>query len=357
MAQSAPARALTWGDGLQVAAQDIRLGQLAALLSGLGSGSSPLQSGSGVRDGNGNPLQVSVVSGLSVLVNTGLAGIQGSAAANSGVYGFTLDSAATLTCSAADLVNPRIDSVIALITDNGNNTSAATVNIITGTPSGAPSPPSLPANSLLLCNVTVPANATSLNSGNLSDQRTFLAAAGGIKPYRNSGGAPSAGPSSGYGHNIATGRLTRWNGSKNVAPSVAAFAPVSASSTSSVSIPSGSPGAQTQILALNFTCDGNTEVRIVCKRPGIYMSVPVTGAQLANQLLLDGTQFDAWFDTFPSGIPANDVAMGMTFEAYLTPANGTHTLEWAGQATSSQAFGVYGAAPSPLLLRVGAESP
>ncbi len=357
MAQSAPARAFTWGDGLQVAAQDIRLGQLAALLSGLGSGTSPLQSGSGVRDGNGNPLQVSVVSGLSVLVNTGFAAIQGSAAANSGVYGFTLDSAATLTCSAADLVNPRIDSVIALITDNGNNTSTATVNIVTGTPAGSPSPPTLPANSLLLCNITVPANATSLTSGNLADKRSFLAGAGGIMPVRNSGAYPSSGPASAYLHNIATGRLLHWNGSAVVAPAVAAFAPVSASATSSVSIPSGSPGAQTQILGFNFSCDGNTEVCITCKRPGIYMSSVVTGAQLASQILLDGSQIDGWYDVYPTGIPANEVFAGMTFVTHLTPGNGTHTLEWAGQATSSQAWGVYGAATSPLVLRVEAKSP
>ena len=43
---------------------------------------------------------------------------------------------------------------------------------MTGTPAGSPSPPSAPANSFTLAQVAVAANATSITSGNITDQRT-----------------------------------------------------------------------------------------------------------------------------------------------------------------------------------------
>lgn len=357
MPTSAPMRAVVWADGVQVAAQDLRLGQMGALLSGLGGGSSPLQVGSGVRDGGGNPLQVSAVSGLSVMVNTGFAVVQGSAAANAGAYGCVLDSAATLTCQAADLVNPRIDSVIVQVVDNGNSTSNATVNIQTGTPASSPNPPAVPANSIVLCNITVPANASSLVSGNLSDRRTYLAAAGAIKPVQGSAFYPTTGSTAAYAHDISTGRLKRFNGTTLVAPSTAAFAPVMATVTSNVNMPAGSPGTLITVASASITCDGYTTIKITCKRAGIYMATPTAGSSLANEVTIDGTQIDGWLDCWPSGIPANVSCMPVTMVAWATPAAGTHTVAWQAQTNpSGQFIGIQAGSSLPAYLRVEAVS-
>lgn len=280
-------RAFTWGDGVQLAAQDLRLGQISALLGALGgSSTNQLGIGSGVRHAPNNPLFVAVASGLSVTVNPGFAVVQGSAAANSGAYIGTLDATATLTCATADLVNPRIDSVIVQFVDNGNNTSTATVNIQTGTPASSPSPPTLPANSLLLCNITVNANAVSLTSGNLADQRTFLAAAGGITPVSNSSFYPTTGPASAYAHDLTTGRLKWFNGTALQAPKSAAFAPVSAAL---VGTATANSTTYVTLKSASITADGNTEVQILADVSFFTFTGSVgNGFQLG--ILRDGVQ-------------------------------------------------------------------
>lgn len=281
MALTAPARAFAWGDGLTLAAQDLRLNTISAMLSSLGAGSSaPLGSGSGVRDATGNPLQVAVSAGLAVTVNTGFCMIQGTAAANTGAYSVTLDTVATLTCTAADTVNPRIDSVCVTATDLGTSGSTAIVQIITGTPASSPSAPSLPTDSLLLCNITVAANATTLSSGNLSDQRQFYAAAGAIKPYLKTAFWPAYGASSSYLHDIATGRLKRVNPSNAItAPQTAAFAPVSNGPNNATG--GGTPAT---VASGSVTVDGNTSVKISFGWQ--YVSTSGTSAGNAGQILL-----------------------------------------------------------------------
>lgn len=260
MTTSVQIRTPAYGDGLTYAAQEDRL-HTGLLLDALGGATgNALGVGSGVRDATGNPLQVSVTSGLSVQVNTGAAAIQGSAAANSGTYTAVSDTVVTLTCTAADTVNPRIDSVCLTVTDNGDATTTAVIQIVAGTPASSPSAPSLPANSLLLCNITVAANATALTSGNLSDQRRFTAATGGIQPVLNSGFYPTVGSSAMYLHDISTGRLKRMNSSSGiVAPSVVGFAPVSAGPDSITAFSS----TYVPIVTATVTVDGSTSVKLI----------------------------------------------------------------------------------------------
>ncbi|HEY1820396.1 MAG TPA: hypothetical protein VGG83_10735 [Trebonia sp.] len=271
MATSAPMRAFVWGDGLTVAAQDMRLSQHSMLLSAVGaSSSSQLAVRSGVRDGAGSPLQAAVTSGLSVSVQSGCVAIQGSAAADSGAYGATLDGTATLTCTTADTVNPRIDTVAVTITDLGSSSSTAVVQIVTGTAAASPAPATLPANSLTLCYVLVNANQTTLTSGSLTDQRPFLAGAGGIVSVLNSGFYPSVGPK-GFVLDVSLNRLKYFNGTAMVAPSVAAFAtiastPGNATATSATWVTATSA---------SVTVDGNTNVEITASFK--YISTSSTG--------------------------------------------------------------------------------
>lgn len=319
MATSAAMRAFTWGDGLQVAAQDIRLGQISALTSGVGGPSgSPLAVGSGVRYGSGNPLGVAVSTGLSVTVNPGFAIVQGSAAANSGAYSTTLDSTATLTCATADPVNPRIDSVAVTVTDLGSSSSTAVVQIVTGTAAASPTAPTLPANSLRLCNITVAANATSLIAGNLADQRLYSVASGGIAPVQSSAFYPSTGPGSQYLHNMATGRLVRYNGTTVLAPSTAAFAPAQGTPASfgsaSTSFTNG-PSA-------TVTVDGSTEVRVTMTWKSVTTSGTVAGNNGTLQVARGATVVGAVVIPTPY---TNGTITGASAVFWETPPAGTYT--------------------------------
>lgn len=259
MTSSVETRDVVWCDGVTVAGQDFRLAQLSALLSALGGAAgNQLGVGGGVRDATANPLKVVVATGLSVSVNPGFAQIPGTTATNAGAYSVTVDTAATLTCQTADLVNPRVDLVCMTVTDNGTSSSNAVMQVVTGTPAPSPAAPALPSNSIALCNVAVAANATSLSSGNLTDKRPFSVASGGIMPVLNSSQYPSVGGSSMYLHDISTGRLLRLNGSGVVeAPSTALFAPV----TASASTVETTSTTYVTVVSETVITDGNTPVK------------------------------------------------------------------------------------------------
>jgi len=258
MVTSVTMRESCWLDGTTAAAQDLRLDTVSALSSGLGSSSaSNIGVGSGVRQGNNGPLRVAVSSGLSVTVNPGMSVIQGTAAANSGAYSNTLDSVATLTCATADPVNPRLDTVCVTVTDVGTSSSATVVQIVTGTPASSPVAPTLPANSLALCNIAVAANATTLVSGNLSDQRVYYAAAGGIKPVSGLAFYPTSGSISDYLHNTNSGRLLWFNGTSVQAPKTALFAPVTDGPHTGTAT-----GTPVTVASQTATPDGSTTVEI-----------------------------------------------------------------------------------------------
>lgn len=319
MTLSQQIRTPSYGDGLTYAGQDLRL-ITALLLDALGSSSgNALGIGTGVRDATGNPLKVAVASGLSVTVNAGAAAIQGSAALNAGAYTAVSDSTVTLTCSAADTVNPRIDSVCVTVTDLGSSSSNAVVQIITGTPASSPSAPALPSNSVLLCNITVAANATTLSSGNLSDQRQFIAANGAIKPVLNSGLYPTVGGSSMYFHDLALGRLKRLNSSGVVvAPSTVAFAPVTAAS--------GNATANSTTLvnacSATVTVDGNTTVKLTVSWKYINTSSTTAG----NGCVISATRGSTVFaQTIKYARMANDTLDGGGITWFDTPAAGTYT--------------------------------
>ncbi len=326
MGLSANARAFTWSDGLTVAAQDLRLSQTGLLLSGLGAGASvPLGIGSGVRDGTGFPLQVNIVSGLSVSVNTGMCAIQGSAAANTGAYGVTLDTAATLTCNAANPTQPRIDSVCMTVTDLGTSGSTAVVQIITGTPASSPTAPTLPSNSLLLCNMTVPAGATTLTSGNLSDMRTFQAAAGGITPVLHSSLYPTSGGNAMYIHDNNLGRLKRWSSAAAafVAPSTAAFAPTSAG-PANASVSSSTP---VTIVSASVTVDGYTNVKVSLTWAYVATSSTAAGNSATILCVRGSTQVGSGAVVTTQNANGQ-ISGGSTFSIDPTPSAGTYTYSW-----------------------------
>lgn len=92
-----------------------------------------------------------------------------------GSYCAYQDATVNLAISTADPANPRIDLIVASIQDaqyaGTNNTPV--LQVITGTPNPSPSAPSAPASTVVLAQVAVAANATSITSGNITDKRPF----------------------------------------------------------------------------------------------------------------------------------------------------------------------------------------
>jgi hypothetical protein len=324
--QQIAARATPWLDGVAVAAQDMRLGVNAAMSTAVSTtGTTGIAACAGVRPGVGTPLACTWVSGLGFNLSAGICSVQGTASATAGMYTLTLDTTTLLTCTTADPTNPRIDSVIAVVVDNGNATSTALFKILPGTPAASPVAPALPANALLLCNIAVAANAVALSSGNFTDKRVWMSAIGGILLVNNAAlGTTVGGPSGSYVDDLATGRLRRLDSSGNArAPKPGAFTPVS-------SYP-GSVGAgantSTTIATVSVTTDGSTEIEIYASWLAVRENTsPAVGDQLNCFLRVDGVDFNGntWIVTQQN--TNNAAGQGGSFSAFTTPSAATHTI-------------------------------
>jgi hypothetical protein len=117
---------------------------------------------------SGTPaMSVSVAAGWGAIV---------SSTANAGVYQFYNDAATTLTVTAANPTNPRIDRVVATVNDAyySGLLNDVTFSVVAGTPAGSPSAPATPSNSISLATIAVAAAATSIVNANITDTRTAV---------------------------------------------------------------------------------------------------------------------------------------------------------------------------------------
>jgi hypothetical protein len=89
-----------------------------------------------------------------------------------GGYRLYNDAQLSLNISAADPTNPRIDLVVCGI-DTTTTPYTPTIKVIQGTPAASPSIPAVPSGYITLAQVTVPANATSISSSNITDKRVL----------------------------------------------------------------------------------------------------------------------------------------------------------------------------------------
>lgn len=124
-----------------------------------------------VRTGHLAVSQKSGGANMSVDVAKGLALITGSSSLAQGVYAFANDATTNLAIAAADVSNPRRDLVIAQIRDNEEDAGGqndARLYVVTGTPAGSPSDPTVPPSCLVLARVAVAAGATSITNGNIT---------------------------------------------------------------------------------------------------------------------------------------------------------------------------------------------
>lgn len=118
-------------------------------------------------------LLVSDGGGLDVSVASGSAFIDGTSIADQGMYHVANIGATILTVTAADLVNPRVDTVVARVYDAeyAGVANDWALEIVKGAASPAPVPAALPANSIALAYIAVAAGAVSLTSANITDER------------------------------------------------------------------------------------------------------------------------------------------------------------------------------------------
>lgn len=111
--------------------------------------------------------------GMSVVVASGWAAIVGNSTSNMGTYVAYNDANVTLTITAADPSNPRIDRVVATVRDSYYSGSDDDVifQVIAGTPAASPSAPATPDNSISLATVSVAAGASTIVGANITDTR------------------------------------------------------------------------------------------------------------------------------------------------------------------------------------------
>jgi hypothetical protein len=112
---------------------------------------------------------------MSVDVGTGQAVVAGTENADQGGYIYTNTATVNLTLTAANATNPRIDAIIVRAKDSvySGALNSVALEVVAGTPAASPAAPTLPANSLLLANVTVPANDTTISNDQIRDMRAY----------------------------------------------------------------------------------------------------------------------------------------------------------------------------------------
>lgn len=106
---------------------------------------------------------------MSVDVAAGSCFVKGGSVARQGTYICPATTTTNVALTAPNASNPRIDLIVAQLYDkqsDGGTLYGWNIIPVAGTPAGSPVAPSVPTSALLLAQVYVPANATSiLNSG------------------------------------------------------------------------------------------------------------------------------------------------------------------------------------------------
>lgn len=304
----------------------------------------------GVVGGAG--LGVTAGTGMAVLVGPGSFVVPNSGTPTAGGYASTLSSQATLAVQTADPSNPRIDIIVAYVSDVGTSSSFGAVEIITGVAAPSPSAPSAPANSIILAQLSVPAGTASITNSLITDKRAYTVAAGGVIPAAKGSvtgynGQLGYDPASGSFYHNAAGGAARMR--------ALPWAPVSAYHTTDVaSVNNG----QVTVQSVTITTDGSTDIAIYLKATGIYMSASHGEFGLNIQAYLDSTLIDelVLFNTASDGV----VRGGSSMTAYTdssqstTPSAGTHTVSYKIQGIDSPSTNVTlrCASYSPAVLRV-----
>lgn len=331
-------------DAPNTAANPFRTYEVGTRVSNVGTTSANQVAG-GVFPSVG-AMAVSPGSGLAVTVAAGYCCVPALSALNGG-YVFGAMTSQSLTLSAADPTNPRIDLVTALVTDTGTSASACSLGIVTGTPSPSPSAPSITPPGIVLAAVQVGAGVASLTTANITDERSYVTAPGGILPIASAADAPAA-PAWQLFYNVSAGALVTGSGTAGVVSPlpVLPWAPVISQVSTTLS-DSGSPGAVTTITTASITTAGE-DIEVFYKWPG--WKVSTAPLLVTVQVALDGTVVDQtvlypassslascggsarWYSSAAAGTTPSASSHTVTFEFQSASGSATTTLPASGTA-------------------------
>jgi hypothetical protein len=281
----------------------------------------------GVINNSTGSLQVVSVSGMAIKVCAGFAVIPNSSSNVNGGYMTGSMTSSALTVATADATNPRIDLVVIYVDENGDDTSDSYIDIIAGTPAASPVPPSAPANALVLATVAVAANATSISSTNITDQRVYTTAAGGVVPWPSLTGIP-AGHQGLIAYDVTNSRFFHNDASGADQLATLPWQPQVASRLTNGAIPATS----TTWMSVNITTDGHTDIKVTLHWNGVYQGSTVGFRNIAFQTYLDSTLLDQVNLCTLPGTTAGAAYNGGT-SVYCTssstgdtPSAGSHTV-------------------------------
>lgn len=335
---------------------DLRASGVAAYFydQGIVSGGGTIGVLGGVIGGAG--LDVTASTGMSVNVQPGHYVVPNTGTPTAGGYVSTLTATATLTVQTADPSNPRIDIVVAYVSDVGSSASFGAVEIITGVPAATPTAPAAPANSITLAQITVPAGVTAMTNGMIADVRPFTTTTGGVliapkgavTGYR--GQIAFDEPSGTFYHNDNLSNATQMH--------VLPWEPVVAKLSAPVTIPAGS--AEVTVITTTITTDGYTDIEIFFKCPAMTTVANHAGSIIRGEfrMYVDNVLTDTFY---AADVDASSILWqsGVSWSYYTspatadTPAAGTHTVKVTVQNTASSfSYQVAANSASNILLRV-----
>jgi hypothetical protein len=283
-------------------------------------------------------------SGMTVTCDGFCALIASSVSSVNGAYRVTSMQRQNLTLTASNATNPRIDLIVIRVTDNGNSTSFASIETVDGTPAPTPSAPSPPAQSFAVAQILVPANSSTVTSGNITDVRKYTTPAGGILYTATTSAAP-AGVNGFYGYDAANDRLYHISGSGVKQARTLPFAPVMVTKTTDTGPTSGT----LTVLSTSVTLDGSTNIQVYAKWRSITSSVSIS-ALVAMRV--DSVQVDGYYieNNLTSDFNAGGGAWSFFTSSPLSA--GTHTVDF--QYSPSSSATLRASSTTPAVLRVSA---
>lgn len=124
---------------------------------------------------------------MQVNVKPGMAWVNGALTSAQGAYAVVNDNDVTLTVTTASASFPRIDRVVLEVLDSAYSGSEnlGRLRVVTGTPSSTPAAPTIGGSHIVLAEIFVAQNASSIGTAAVTDKRPFAAVAGGVIPVKN----------------------------------------------------------------------------------------------------------------------------------------------------------------------------
>lgn len=182
-----------------------------------------------------------------VHVAAGQAAVKGSTQTDQGSYIAGNDADAVVTVPTADTANPRNDLIVVRVRDNeydAGGQNKADVELVQGTPAGSPVDPAVPASTLVVARIRVPAvpsGPTVITGSLIDDLRTWAYAIGAVALARSTTRPNPVVRKGQLVYESDTGNLLVYSGTEWTAPKNLAWGKVASQKFTSDGSALGSP--------------------------------------------------------------------------------------------------------------------